>query len=443
MNRIRSFKGIQFNPRKIDQLDKITSPPYDIITPEMQSRLYRKSKYNLVRLTLGKERKGDNERANKYLRAAKLFKQWRRKGILIRSKIPAIYPYQIKYEVNSQPKEVNGFFALIKLDPSYSWIKAHESTLLKPKLDRLNLMRAVKANLEPIEVLYLDEPMKVDKAIKDAIGDSSPRISVRGWEGFKHSLWNLADDAIIKEIIEQFEDKVLFIADGHHRYQTSIDFMQETLKKNPRLTEDSPIRYRMAVLVNMHHPGLTILPTHRLIHSIREFEPKKLLTNVRPYFQIEERSTDKSLDSKAKGEELMKAISEEGNKSKIFAFYPLSAKRNGVYYLLKLKDISLMDKVEAKHSPVWRRLDVAILHSLLLAKGLGISKEKVEEHVLYTKSSEEAISLVDEGKGQAAFLLNPTKIEELKEVVLANELMPQKSTYFLPKLLSGLVINPF
>ena len=443
MTRIRPFKGIQFNARKVDSLDRVMSPPYDIIAPEMQSQLYKKSDYNLVRVILGKEEKGDNKRINKYTRAATLFEQWRRKGILNQSKKSAVYPYQIKYESDGEQRELNGFFALLKLDPSYSWIKAHESTLSKPKLDRLNLTRTVNANLEPIEVLYPDEKNKVDGIIKDSIGDSSPNISVNGWDGFRHFLWNLEDEAVLEEITKQFEDKILFIADGHHRYQTAIDFMQETLSKNPRLPEDSPLRYRMAVLVNMQHPGLTILPTHRLIHSVQGFEPKRLLTNVKPYFEIEKLRIGKNPDSKTKGEELMRTIGEEKGRSKIFAFYPQTARKDGLCYLLTLKDISVMNEIEQGHSKVWRRLDAAVLHSLLLAQCLGINKGRVEEHVAYTKSSEEAISLVDEGKYQAAFLLNPTGIEELRDVVLANELMPQKSTYFLPKLLSGLVMNSF
>ncbi|RLF34251.1 MAG: DUF1015 domain-containing protein, partial [Thermoplasmata archaeon] len=221
MVEIAPFRGIIYNREKIDELSKVMSPPYDIISSKMQTELYNKHPNNFVRLILGKQFPNDTKQNNRYTRAKKLFETWQKEGILIKTKSEAIYPYKIEYSTKNEKKVMNGFFAILKLDPEYRHVKAHEKTLSKPKEDRLNLMKACNANLEPIELLYIDKKDTIRKKIDDQI--DQPLITVKGYDGFTHKLWKIEDKKTISSIVNEFKDKTLFIADGHHRYQTAID----------------------------------------------------------------------------------------------------------------------------------------------------------------------------------------------------------------------------
>jgi uncharacterized protein (DUF1015 family) len=274
-------------------------------------------------------------------------------------------------------------------------------------------MRECRANLEPIELLYQDENFFINNLIKKEIGE--PDMEVKSWNGINR-LWKIDDRKIIENIRKKFSKKILFIADGHHRYQTSINCWKE-----------GGSQYRMAVFVNMDNPGLTILPTHRLLYNI---DTGNFLDRAREYFSIKEMDFCSSSHS---GKEIVHNLK---NKKHSFALY----KGGDHYWILTLKDDKAMDEF-VDHSKEWRMLDVSIFHSLIIKKILKI--KKIADHVKYTRDEKEAIRLVDEGKCQLAFLLNPTKIDEIISVALKGEHLPQKSTYFLPKLLSGLVIYSF
>ncbi|UCH71895.1 MAG: DUF1015 domain-containing protein [Thermoplasmatales archaeon] len=430
MVEVLPFKGITYNKEKISKLDDVMSPPYDIISTEMQTKLYEKHRYNFVKLILGKKNPGDTEQNNRYTRAREQFESWLRKSILKTSNRNAIFPYKIKYKINNQSKTMNGFFILLKLDPDYKYIKAHERTLSKPKADRLDLIRACNANLEPIQLLYVDKKdeirKKIDKILKD------PVIDVDGYDGFNHKLWKIDDDNIISMISKKLKDKVLFIADGHHRYQTAINYADE-LKGEKTVYKNAPFNYRMVVLVNMFDEGLNILPTHRFI-KMTGFNLNDFIEKLREYFLIEERKIDNTdKDYTDMGKFVMAEIKTE--KEHKFALYC-----KGKYYILTLKDEKIMNDLAGDHSKTWKTLDVSILHKIILEKMIGINEKNIENHVKYTRVDSEAIQFVEEGKFDFSFLMNATKIEELKAIAEADEHMPQKSTYFLPKMLSGLVM---
>jgi len=431
MVEITPFKGITYNKEKIGKLDDVTSPPYDIISSDMQTELYDKNPYNFVRLILGKQHSNDTKQNNRYTRAKKQFNLWIKESILIQSDNKAIFPYKIKYKVNNQLKTMNGFFVLLKLDPEYKYVKAHERTLSKPKSDRLNLMRACNANLEPIELLYIDEKDMIRRKIDESLGE--PIIDVKGYDDFTHKLWKLEDKDIISLITDNLKDKILFIADGHHRYQTSIDYADEMEKKTENHNNDAPINYRMVILVNIFDEGLSILPTHRLI-KMSDINLEKLVEKLGKYFTVQEKKVDDSnKDYKSLGKRIKdELVTEKDHK---FAMY-----LKGKYYILTLKDEKLMDKFAGDRSKTWRTLDVSILHKIILEHLLGINEDNLEDHVKYTRVDEEAIKFVDGGDYDISFLINATKINELKTIAEAGEHMPQKSTYFLPKMLSGLVI---
>lgn len=429
MVEILPFRGITYNKKKIQQLEHVMSPPYDIISEKMQSELYKKHPYNFVRLILGKQFLEDTEKNNRYTRARQLFNEWRKQSILLESENSAIYPYKIEYSYDNEIKTMSGFFVLLKLDPDYKVVKAHERTLSKPKADRLNLLRACEANLEPIQLLYIDENDKIQTKI-DKILDN-PLFEIKGYDGFIHKLWKLDDTNNIKDIETILKDEILFIADGHHRYQTAINYADELRKKTGNHDVNAPFNYRMVILVNMFDKGLSILPTHRLV-KMSGITIEHLIAELDKYFLIEKKVVT-SKDYSEIGKNIIKDI--ETKSEHKFALFCKNQ-----YYILTLKDEKVMDKLAPDRSSTWRTLDVSILHKVILEKLLGINENNLEDHVKYTRVDSEAIKFVDEGKFDLSFLMNATKIEELKAIADAGEHMPQKSTYFLPKMLSGLVM---
>jgi uncharacterized protein (DUF1015 family) len=431
MVKITSFKGITYNNEKITPLDHVMSPPYDIISEKMQNTLYKQHPYNFVRLILGKQLPEDSQKNNRYTRANHLLDQWQKEKILLQSQKNAIYPYQIEYTIDSEPKTMNGFFVLLQLDPEYSKVKAHERTLAKPKADRLNLMRACHTNLEPIQLLYMDQKDTINKLMNSE--KTTPLIQVTGYDEFTHTLWKIENKTIIEEIADKLREQILFIADGHHRYQTAINFAEEQQLATGNTSPDAAFNYRMVILVNMFDPGLAILPTHRLI-KMPQFNLQKLLIQLKTYFTVTEQSL--SPDEKDKptlGDRILDQIKTTTDHK--FALY-----HQKKYYVLTLKDEAIMNRIAGTYSKTWRTLDVSILHKIVLEKLMGITEENLEDHVKYTRVNAEAIQFVDEKRFDFSFLMNPTKINELKAIAEGGEHMPQKSTYFLPKMLSGLVL---
>jgi len=431
MVEIAPFKGMVYNNEKIKKLDDVMSPPYDIISEDMQNELYNKNEYNFVKLILGKTSLDDTETNNRYTRAKKLFDAWQKQEILVPASAPAIYPYKVDYTVNKTKKQMNGFFVILKLDPEYKSVKAHEKTLAKPKADRLNLMRACYANLEPIQLMYMDQNDSIRKTMDAAL--DTPLIKVKGYDGFTHQLWRLDDPKPVKTIVDELKKKILFIADGHHRYQTSINYAQEKKEQTGNKDQNAPFNYIMVVLCNMFDPGLSILPTHRLI-KMSNVKSDELIRKLEKYFTVEKKFIeDKKKEYQKTGKKIMDDIATEKNHT--FALYA-----KDVYYILTLKDEQVMDALATDHSKTWRTLDVSILHELILEQFLGINEKNLEDHVKYTRVDAEAIQFVDDGKYDFSFLINATKIDQLKAIADAGEHMPQKSTYFLPKMLSGLVM---
>ena len=429
MVEVKPFRGITYNTKKFNDFDNLMSPPYDIISKMMQDQLYNNNDYNFVRLILGKKKQDDNEISNYYTRAKEFLEKWLSENIFVGSEENSIYPYKINYEINNQKKIMNGFFILLKIDKNYEKIRAHEKTLSKPKEDRLNLLRNCKANLEPIQLLYVDEKDEINKIINDKI--NNPIFQIKAYDSFYHTLWKLEDKKIIEHIEKTLKNKILFIADGHHRYQTAINFANEMSGKYQNYNDDSPFNYRMVILVNMFDEGLSILPTHRLVKK-DEIDINKFLSKLENYFEIIEKNitNDNIINIEKK---IMSDISSENKKQ--FVLY-----LKNKYYILTLKKLNLMDKVGDNHSKIWKSLDVSILQKLIFEEILNINQENLENHVFYTRDLKEAIQFVNEEKYNFSFLMNPTKINELKAIAESGEHMPQKSTYFLPKMLSGLVM---
>ena len=436
---ILPFKGVIYNKEKIKEIEKVVTPQYDVISKDEQEQFYNLNPYNVIRITLGKNLAGDNEKENKYTRAADYLQQWLANGILVKESNDAIYVYEQKYTVkNGGSKTRMGFIALTPLqDFSSKKILPHENTLSKPKEDRLQLMRACNGNLCQVFALYFDEKKKTDEVLEEA-SKLKPLFDFTDGSGISHRFWSFKDKEKIGLIQKAMDGKKLLIADGHHRYETALNYRNEKRQKSKNLTGEEPFNYIAMMFVNAESEGLTIFPTHRVVNNLNDFNADKILKKLGEYFAV------KGFDYReSEKENLFKKLSEAGEKNPSFGMF---IKGSDKFYLLTLDNKKLIDGLfpENTHSE-WKELDVVILHTVVIENILGISRENQagEKNIIYVKLEKEAIKKVKEGEAQIAFLLNPTRVSQVKNAALKGLRMPQKSTFFYPKLLTGLVMNLF
>ncbi len=419
------FRGFRYNRESVKDLNKAITQPYDKTTRSMQENYYLASPYNAVRITLNMEKWQDSE--TDYEDAGSTFKRWIEEQVLIQDSNPAIYPYYQEYIAEGQSRLQKGFIALLDLKHSGAAVVPHEHTLAAPKQDRLRLIRSLEGNEDFIYMLYSDDRNTVNNLMDQAISGRQPVIEVTDEYGALHRVWAIEDPAVQGRIQKAMESQKLFIADGHHRFETSVNFMHECEKRNWKPAGIESFDKRMVTCFNSAD-GVTILPTHRLIRNLPEFDVQAFLGAVEDCFRVE------AIDT---AEELWKKL-KEGRNANVFGFYPAASKK---YYLLRLKEHAQRDPRLAGFSEDYRKLDASILHALILERHLGIDESKLaaEAHVDYARERESCISMVDEGKYQAAFFLNPTTSEQMVRIATAGERMPQKSTDFYPKLLTGLL----
>jgi len=438
---IAPFRGYLYNKEKISNLELVVAPPYDVINPDQQEAYYQKHPYNIIRLILGKEEPDDNERENKYTRAANFFTLWKKNNILIRVPNPAIYFYVQTFKLSSEETRTRkGVICLFKLEEfSSGVIFPHERTLSKPKVDRLNLTIACKANFNPIFSLYSDPNFTIEHKI-DIWGKTTPYIDIVDDQGVSQKLWVVDDPAVINEVKSVLKDKKILIADGHHRYETALNYQKIMQEKYPNLTGKETFNYTLMYFTNMEDPGLVILPTHRLLKEIK-FDLDGFLKRAQLYFDIQ--TIPFTLENEE--QERKKVLAKMQNEARQRYLIGLIAKNSRSYFLLRLKGFELVDRIiPAQKSEALRQLDANIMEHLVFNHLLGISGSDSawEDQVVFVHTDREAMDLIKSGKFEVAFLVNPTRIEQVKEVVAQGGIMPQKSTYFFPKLLSGLVINP-
>lgn len=440
MARIYPFRALRYNPALVSPQDVVTQP-YDKITPSMQQAYYQRSPYNLVRIVLRMPELFDRE-GDAYANAARDFAAWRRAGILAQEQQPCVFAYTQRFAVPGQPgavRERRGMIALGELcEYSQGVIFRHEQTLEKPKSDRLNLLRATRANFGQIFMLYSD-PAHSAEGLLFGDGDATlPDIEVTDEHDVVHRVWKVSDPAKINLLATSLRDRKLIIADGHHRYETALAYRNERRGISPgesceRMSAGLPQpafpeTVAMMTFINMDSEGLVILPTHRVVFGLAGFEPSKLLEAARPYCEVQELPERDAAAAMARLESLRGGT----------AFVAVTAKG---FHLLRAKREAVAQALQ--HVPArQRQLDVVQLHHLILEKLLGISAEAIQEetHLRYLRDAAEAVDQVTRGEANAAFLMNPVSLEQLREVAFAGEVMPQKSTDFYPKLLSGLAI---
>ena len=438
MVKVAPLKGITYNLEKLNISDVI-APPYDVISSEEQNELYNKSPYNIVRLILGKINSDDSETNNRYTRAAEDFKSWIEQKALIPSSTPCIYYYIQNYTTSHGEKISRKGFIARNLIEEYEKgnIMPHEFTMGGPKEDRLKLTKSCKANFSQIFFAYSDLEGEIDKAVKLP---QKPIIDVTDDQGIQNILYAIEDEDVINKISQVMSDKKVLIADGHHRYETSIAYRNFRREENPEWKEDDAFNYVMAYYTNLDDENLKVYPTHRIVK--REIDKYKLIDDLKKYFDTVEYKFDEVTREDVK--EKFVADIEEIAKSKIA--FGACFKGENKYLLFKLREKEAVDKILAdKDVPeVLRKLDLSILHKIILSDFLCFSEEDQfkQNGVKYLKKEAEAFEAVEKKQAEVVFIMATPSIQLIKEVSSQGYKMPQKSTYFYPKLLSGLVINP-
>lgn len=426
MAELKPFAALRFQTGKAGQIDELTCPPYDIISEQQRLAYIAKNEHNVVRLELPK---GDDP----YKEAGETLRAWLDEGVLKTDDHKGIYIYEEEFEAKGRAYRVKGFITLVKLEEfSAGVVLPHEETLSKAKTDRFNLMDATGCNFSQIYSLYMDEERQTGRLI-DALSNRAADICFTDAEGVTHRLWCVYDEAAIAKIGAQFAARKLYIADGHHRYETALNFSKH-LKEQGVVDDGShAANYVMMMLVDLDHDGLVVFPTHRMVCGLPSFDPEALLEACKEHFDV---SAQTGLE---KMESTLDELYQQGKKA--FGLYT----GGGDWTLLVLRDLSILEGLVPGGSEALCGLDVTVLHTLILENLLGIDKQNMAEqrNLKYTRSLSEALESVQSGRANCSFLLNPTRVSEIKDVAAAGEKMPQKSTYFYPKLITGLVMNKF
>jgi uncharacterized protein (DUF1015 family) len=441
MAKIAPFRALRYDPQRVD-LSQVITQPYDKITPEMRERYYTASPYNVVRIILGKPTVADGPADNAYTRAAGFFREWRQCGILRQDPEPAIYRYAQTFSRPDRKKDLQrtGFIALGKIeDYSANVVFRHEQTLAKPKADRLELLRATQAHFGQLFMLYSDPAAEIDQML---ISNANPDIDIQDEYGVRHCVWKVSDSGVISRVQTAMSTKQLVIADGHHRYETALNYRNERRAMAATAGVDSqttsqgtssplaPYEMVMMTFINMENAGLVILPTHRVVHGLSSFAPESLRDKGRQYFSVEE--VDASIDQH-RATVILREAGHAGT-----ALLAVMADRAFLLDTPRANEPALFAGLSVQQ----QFLDVVQLHKCLLERVLGISEDAIREqrNISYVRDMDEAMRQVREGKADVAFLMNPVRMQQVRDIAYAGEVLPQKSTDFYPKLLTGLTI---
>ena len=426
MSKTKAFKAVFYNPQKIGSFQQVVCPPYDVISPQEQDKFLERSKYNFIHILLTK----DSPQQNKYLKAGEIFRSWLKEDILIQDTCPAVYFYSQQYVVRGEKKTRLGFISLLRLgDENGSAVFGHENTHTAAKLDRFELVKQVKANLSPIFIIFLDKKRIIQRIFQKQIPAAKTFIEVVDDEKTVHKLWRLSDPDILKSIESSMDKENMFIADGHHRYEVSCayrDLMREKL--GAQFTGEEDFNFCLAYFTNTDYRGLSILPIHRLLKLDTRLDLNDFMAMAKEYFDIDQ------LKDRTRFFFLMEKA---GCTEHLLGLY-----KDKKYYLLRLKNVKMLDKLIADKPKEYRVLDVAILNYLVFKNILKLDLDDLKG-IKYSPDPYELMDDVDSDPLNIAFFLNPVKIQQIINIAMSGNKMPPKSTYFYPKVLSGLVVNKF
>jgi len=432
MAKIAPFRGIRYNAHKVGDLSKVVTQPYDRVHEALQDQYYALHPYNIARIIKGREYPEDTPTDNVYTRARDYFHTWLDAGYLLRDPAPAFYVYHQTFALpDGRELTRRAFIAALELvEFSEGIVLPHERTLSGPKVDRLNLMRATNTGFGQIFMLYPDAENRINAIFDSAISGREPDADLH--ELFeldvRQQLWVVDDPEVTTQVVAEMAPKRgLIIADGHHRYETALNFRAEMRERFPAAPANAAFNFRMVTLVSLDDPGLTILATHRLMHSYTAKSTTQILSDATEYFEVTPCPDRAALEA---------AMAKASARDRRIGIY------DGRYHLLQLKDPGIMARIAPERPAEWRMLDVTVLHELVIERVMGISKDQVErkENINYYRDLDEALSKVDAGEALCVFIMNPTRMDEVRACSAQGAKMPQKSTDFYPKVITGLAI---
>lgn len=434
MAEIRPFRGVHYNQALITDLAAVICPPYDIITPQLQSELYRQSEYNFVRLEFSRELPQDTAGDNKYTRSAAILAEWLRQGILKVDETPAIYLHDHHFTFQGKEYRRRGIIACVRLE---EWdkrvVRPHEGTLAQPRSDRLSLLWALQANTSSILALFEDQGQYVASLL---VGQEqkTPMISCSTLAGERHNIWAITEPEVIERISSSLANQSLYLADGHHRYESALTYRRERCAYSSAVSGEEGFNFVMMTLVDFADPGLIILPPHRLVRGVPKSTLEGLMAKLKPFFEIEELP----LSTPDVWRQVDDLLAEGTNQVRIILF---GLTREHLF-LLRLRDFALTSRMMPYfHSELYKRLDVSIVDHIILEELLELSRDKEATSLAYSYDRLDAVNKVLDQEYQLALLLRPVRAEVIKAVADAGERMPRKSTYFYPKLPSGLIFR--
>ncbi len=430
MPEIRPFRGVRYDVARVGMLADVVAPPYDVIGEGLQARLYDRSPYNIIRVELNRQEAQDASGEDRYRRAAAFLNDWLKQGVLREEDHPALYVYSQEFEVEGQTYLRRGFLARVRVQPlGQGQVYAHEETLSGPKADRLALYHATGFNISPIFGLYPDPEGGVLKSVEAGIRDRTP-LEVRDDLGVIHRLWPVYDPVAHTEVQRRVSALPVFIADGHHRYETAVRYLEERAASGQLKGEDDPAHHCLMMLVGMSDPGLQILPTHRLVSGLPGLGADRLATLLEGEFDITR------VGRRAAGAQAAWEMIESTGDQDTLGF---GTRADGEWLIAKLRSDATMDRLAPAHSADWRSLGVSILQELVLGHLLG---KEGDPRCRYVHLMSEVLEDLGAGGCDVACLVAPASMEHVATIASTLEKMPPKSTYFYPKLLTGMVLNP-
>ena len=432
---LRPFRGLRYRPDVVGDLGSTLAPPYDVIDEEEQAALHERSPYNIVRLELAEQRPDEGSPEDRYAQAAATLRDWRTSGVLVQEERPAFYSYVQEFEHEGHRRRRTALIARLRLEPwSAGIVRPHEETGAAAKQDRLQLLRHLRTNVSPIFAIYRDDEGRDHEGrIARLLSESgAPLVDGATSGGQRHTLAAITDDAVIEAISAALRETPLYIADGHHRYETALTYRDERQSQASAWTGEEPENFVLVALTAVEDPGLTLLPIHRLVRPASL--PPDLFERLERFFHVEE-TTPKSYDGTA----LLRLLARQSAASGT-AFGALGLEE-GRLHLLTLKDRAAAQALMPPRSTAWQALDVSVLQYAILRETLGL--DDTAGALDYTEDAERAMREVELGRWPLAFLLRGTRVEQILAVADAGERMPRKSTFFYPKLATGLVLHAF
>ena len=442
MSQVFPFRAFRYNPVRAP-FDRVLTQPYDKISPAMQEKYYACDPHNLIAVEKGRTNPGDTPQNNVYTRAAASLEAWMGMGIVQQDPAPSFYAYSQEYTVpgTEQRSTRRGFISAGKLeDYSAGVVFRHEQTLSGPKADRLELLRHTQTHTGQLFMLYSDPQRRVDEILAEA-EESTPETELRDEYGVTHRLWVISRPHHVAAIQKAMRDQNLVIADGHHRYETALAYRDECRSRAGKLDPDAPFERVMMTVINTYSEALTILPTHRVASHIHDFSWSAVRGHFEPWFAAEEFPFSNDAQSAEARKTFLSCLASARARRGI-GIYPAADSGKPAFYVLTLRDGVNLAQLLPNVSPLQRELDVVLLHEGILEPALGITPQAItsEAHLTYEREATIALDAVDSGRAQISFLLNPCGVDQVMKIATAGEVMPQKSTDFYPKLLSGIAM---